>query len=64
MISIQGKLKTDSRFKGFDYKNGVFVVNLIHETLWNAEQSEHVQILVDTMNRDNPDYIFRLKKRS
>lgn len=64
MVSIQGKLKTEKRFKTYDYRQGVFVNNIIRGTLWDDEQKGHVQELVDYMNKENPEYIFKIIKRS
>lgn len=61
MYGIQGKKKTDKRYKGFDYKNGKFVVNVIHATMW--PDKNYVEELVKSMNCQNPEYIFRVVSR-
>jgi len=59
---IYGKQKAEKRFKPFDYKGGKFVVNLIYATYWHRSCQSHVRNLVETMNKDNNDYIFEMRR--
>jgi len=62
MIRIMGKLKTEKKYKGFDYHNGTFESKIIHQTLWGNEHKEYVKGLVEHMNNYNKDYIFKIDK--
>ena len=65
MYGIKGKKKTDKRFKSFNYKDGKFEANKINQTIWwenTEEMKNYVQELVDYMNENNPEYIFKLEK--
>ena len=59
---IMGREKGKGRMKPFDYENGRFVTNVIHQTIWGDKR--HVEKLVDEMNKMNPDYEFEVKKRT
>lgn len=48
--------------KPFDYENGRFVTNIMHQTIWGDRK--HVQSLVNEMNKMNQNYEFEVKKRS
>lgn len=58
---IMGREKGKGRFKPFDYQAGRFVTNVIYQTMWGDKQ--HVQKLVDAMNKQNPGYEFKVVKR-
>jgi hypothetical protein len=62
-LLIYGKLKTDKKYRAFDYKNGVFVINLIRATLWDVSHRAHVERLVKRLRADNPQYEFEIRGR-
>ena len=59
---IMGKEKSKGKFKPFDYANGNFVTNIVYQTMW--PDKAYVQKLVDYMNKENPEYEFKVVKRS
>lgn len=61
-FGIIGRLKNKGKFKPFDYSKDIFVVNVIHQTLW--QDKEHVQRLISYMNKENVNHEFRLIKRT
>jgi len=64
MIGIMGKEKNQKRFKPYDYNGMKFTTNVIFQTLWDSEHKEHVQGLIDYMNEHNPNYVFKMIKRT
>jgi len=60
--AIMGREKGKGKFKAFDYSEGKFVVNVFNQTMW--PDKSHVQKLVDFMNKENPEYEFKVIKRS
>ena len=58
---IMARLKGMKRFAPLDYGNGVTVTNVIYQTLW--DDRKHVEELVDNLNKDNPNYEFKLIDR-
>ena len=63
-IKIVGKMKSEKRFKSFDYSKGVFVANLIHATYWDKRHLEHVKGLVNVMNKENERYLFKVEVKT
>ena len=63
MIAIMGKEKISKRFKSFDYASGMFVGNIIFQTMWANDQRQHVEGLIDSLHKLNPDYEFKIIKR-
>jgi len=61
MFGIQGREKDKGKFKAFDYKEGRFVTNLAHQTMWNDKS--YVEGLVSYMNKENPEYEFKVIER-
>mgnify|MGYP001194566059 CR=1 FL=1 len=57
MYRIYGKLKTGKRFKAFDYKNGIFVENLIYASFFYENELERLKKEVKYMNENNEDFI-------
>ena len=65
MYGIKGKKRTGGVFRPFNYKDGKFEINKIHQTIWQEDTQEikdHVQKLVNYMNEHNPEYLFKLEE--
>ena len=59
---IYAKHKDDKQFRPLDLVNGVTVPNLIHATVFDKKQKREVEDLVVTLNKDNPDIQFEMRK--
>ena len=52
MFGIKGKKKTDKRFRPFNYKDGKFEINKIHQAVENNKPLEWIRI------HNLPDHVF------
>lgn len=60
---VYGKKKTEKRFKPFDMKENKFVINLIHASMFYANDLEKLKEEIAYMNKFNNDYIFEIRKQ-
>lgn len=59
---IYGKAKTARRFRPFNMKDSVFVINLIHASLYEGKCLKRLTSEVERLNSINPDFIFEVRK--
>ena len=62
MLLVYGKKKTGKKFRPFDMKDNIFVINLFHASLFPLEDRAKLQEEVNFMNKYNQDFIFEIRE--
>ena len=62
MLMIYGKYKTDKRFSPMDMNMGQPVRNKIYATMYDDGQKDRLEMSLKTLNTENPDWEFELRK--
>ena len=59
---IYGKHVSGKKFKALDYDSGKLVNNLIYASYFAASMKSELDKEIEILNKNNPEFIFELRK--
>lgn len=62
MYRVYGKLKSETGYKPFDMKNGVFVTKLIYASIFSRGSIKALKEEIKYLNDSNPAHTFQIRK--